>query len=91
SLFVLLLSVTGGCVLLAGLMIVCLCRFIKKQAAARCRMDVSRGDQGAMMSMDSENTFATDTTVTYSVISSVPLTSLSFDSGGSDKDSKQTG
>ncbi|KAM9443589.1 uncharacterized protein Hap1MRO34_024814 [Clarias gariepinus] len=40
-LFVLLLIVTGVCVLLAGLMIICLCRFIKKQAAARLELSLN--------------------------------------------------
>ncbi|KAM9443584.1 uncharacterized protein Hap1MRO34_024812 isoform 6-T6 [Clarias gariepinus] len=91
SVLVLLLSVTGVCVLLAGLMIVCLCRFIKKQAAARCKMDLPHGDQGAMVSKVSENTFPADTVVTYTVISSVPLPSQSLDSGGNNKDFKETG
>ncbi|XP_060766845.1 mucin-2-like isoform X2 [Neoarius graeffei] len=45
SLSVLLPSVLGVCVLLAGMMSVCLCSFIRKQTAERRKMDLTQGDQ----------------------------------------------
>ncbi|XP_060765804.1 uncharacterized protein LOC132873979 isoform X2 [Neoarius graeffei] len=46
SLSVLLPSVLGVCVLLAGMMSVCLCSFIRKQAAERRKMDLTQdGDE----------------------------------------------
>ncbi|XP_060766813.1 uncharacterized protein LOC132874552 [Neoarius graeffei] len=45
SLSVLLPSVLGVCVLLAGMMSVCLCSFIRKQMAERRKMDLTQGDQ----------------------------------------------
>ncbi|XP_053509566.1 uncharacterized protein LOC128625358 [Ictalurus furcatus] len=90
--FVLLLSVTSVCVFLAGLMSVCLCRFIRKQTAERRKMDMACGDQGVMMSMLNMNTSGSETAGTYSVITSVPLPSLPLDTSGDVKeDAKKTG
>ncbi|XP_053098407.1 uncharacterized protein LOC128316994 isoform X2 [Pangasianodon hypophthalmus] len=88
--FVLLLSATGVCVLLAGMMSVCLCRFIRKRMAERREMDKTRGDKG-MISMLNMNTSDSEAVGTYSVISSVPLPSLPLETSGEIKeDSKKS-
>ncbi|XP_060766842.1 uncharacterized protein LOC132874566 isoform X2 [Neoarius graeffei] len=80
-----LLSVLSVCVLLAGMMSVCLCSFIRKQTAERRKMDLTQGDQG-VLSMHKMKTSGSEDPGTYSVISSVPSPSLLFDSSSDRKE-----
>ncbi|XP_058228841.1 uncharacterized protein LOC131342184 isoform X2 [Hemibagrus wyckioides] len=91
SVFILMLSATAVCVSLAGLMSFCLCWFIKKQKAERRKMDMTRDDEGVMMSMVNSNPSGFDAAGTYSLITSVPLPGLPLDpSGDVNEDSKKT-
>ncbi|KAM9444256.1 uncharacterized protein Hap1MRO34_025313 [Clarias gariepinus] len=67
------LSVTGVCVLLVGLVIVCLCIRIRKKKPARCKLNRSHCDQGVMMSMSDKNNSGSEAAETSenSMISSV--------------------
>ncbi|XP_053529899.1 uncharacterized protein LOC108254731 isoform X8 [Ictalurus punctatus] len=86
------LSVTGVCVLLAGLMGFCLCVCINKQKTeSRCKLNTTHRDQGVMMSVLNMNNSGSEAAETYSVISSVPLPALPLDTSGDIKvDSKIT-
>ncbi|XP_060765889.1 salivary glue protein Sgs-3-like [Neoarius graeffei] len=86
SLSVLLPSVLGVCVLLAGMMSVCLCSFIRKQTAERRKMDLTQGDQEGVLSMHKMKTSGSEDPGTYSVISSVPSPSLLFESSSDRKE-----
>ncbi|MCJ8744198.1 hypothetical protein PDJAM_G00115660 [Pangasius djambal] len=58
----------------------------------RREMDVTRGDQGGMISMLNMNTSGSEAAGTYSVISSVPLPSLPLETSGEIKeDSNKSG
>ncbi|XP_060766671.1 mucin-2-like isoform X3 [Neoarius graeffei] len=82
SLLVLLLSVLSVCVLLAGMMSVCLCSFIRKQTAERRKMDLAQG----VLSMHKMKTSGSEDPGTYSVISSVPSPSLLLESSSDRKE-----
>ncbi|XP_036415997.1 uncharacterized protein LOC118799961 [Colossoma macropomum] len=71
SLLIIVLSVTGTSVLLAGVMIVFPCRFIKKQRTDRLKVNSARGDQGDMMAVLSVEEFGPGAAGTYSVFTSV--------------------
>ncbi|XP_036415993.1 uncharacterized protein LOC118799960 isoform X2 [Colossoma macropomum] len=71
SLLIIVLSVTGTSVLLAGVMIVFPCRFIKKQRTDRLKVNSARGDQGDMMAMLSAAEFGPGAAGTYSMFTSV--------------------
>ncbi|XP_046731258.1 mucin-2-like isoform X3 [Silurus meridionalis] len=87
SLIVLLPPVVG--VVLAGLMSISLCMFIRKQKVKRHNY-LTSDDQGGMLSVLNMNTFNSEAAGPYTVISSVPLPSLSLDTGRDTKeDSKQ--
>ncbi|XP_060766196.1 uncharacterized protein LOC132874224 [Neoarius graeffei] len=79
-------SVLGVCVLLAGMMSVCLCSFIRKQTAERRKMDLTQGDQEGVLSMHKMKTSGSEDPGTYSVISSVPSPSLLFESSSDRKE-----
>ncbi|XP_036415564.1 uncharacterized protein LOC118799687 isoform X2 [Colossoma macropomum] len=71
SLLIIVLSVTGTSVLLAGVMIVFPCRFIKKQRTDRLKVNSARGDQGDMMAVLSVEEFGPGAAGTYSMFTSV--------------------
>ncbi|KAL6464299.1 hypothetical protein MHYP_G00266160 [Metynnis hypsauchen] len=87
SLLIIILSVTGTSVLLAGVMtIIFVCRFIKKQRTDRLQVDSARRDQGDMMAMLSVEELSPGAAGTYSAITSE---SRSFQPAGPSKKGKQ--
>ncbi|XP_036416109.1 uncharacterized protein LOC118800067 isoform X2 [Colossoma macropomum] len=75
---IMLLSTTSVSVLLAGVMIVCLCRFIRKQSTERLfKVDSKSGNQGDMITMASAQDTSANSASNfhYSVINCVPTPS----------------
>ncbi|KAL7837093.1 hypothetical protein SRHO_G00268040 [Serrasalmus rhombeus] len=88
SLLIIILSVTGTSVLLAGVMtIIFVCRFIKNQRTDRLEVDSARGDQGDAMAMPSVEEFSPGAAGTYSMFTSE---TTSFHQSGPSKKGKET-
>ncbi|XP_046731529.1 uncharacterized protein LOC124402499 [Silurus meridionalis] len=86
-----ILSVFGVCVLLAGLMTVCLCMCIRKQMTERRKRKATHCDHGVMMPMTDMNNSNSEADGLYSEINHTPIQPMPLDpSGDVDVDSQKT-